>query len=216
MTEAIVERVQRYLLDGDDADLRRLLGVAQGTREMARSAFRRIGVQPGWTAVGGPFDLAYTRLFLMHQTDPASTLRRIANLLRPGGWVVAQEALRRPPPRSHPDLDALGTYWEILYETIERGARVPRDAVEDLAGSARSAGLEVVDDNGCFQSLAPAFGFELHAATLAAVGERAVESGVASEPQIDALVNELRAAKNGGYEWVSSPFFRDLALRKTV
>jgi SAM-dependent methyltransferase len=41
--------------------------------------------------VGGPFDLAYTRLFLMHQPDPVRTLRQIAGLLRPGGWLVAQE-----------------------------------------------------------------------------------------------------------------------------
>src|SRR6478736_610113 len=50
-------------------------------------------------ALGGPFDLAYTRLFLMHQRDPGKTLSHIAGLLRPGGWVVAQEALRFPPPR---------------------------------------------------------------------------------------------------------------------
>jgi hypothetical protein len=48
MTEVIVERVQRYILDGGDEDLRRLLGISQLTAEMARSAFRRIGVGQGW------------------------------------------------------------------------------------------------------------------------------------------------------------------------
>jgi SAM-dependent methyltransferase len=47
-------------------------------------------------ALGGPFDLAYTRLFLMHQPDPVRTLQRIAALLRPGGWLVAQEPLPYP------------------------------------------------------------------------------------------------------------------------
>src|SRR5262250_1235155 len=133
MADAIAERVRRYILDGSDEDLRRLLGVAESTREMARSAFRRVGMQEGWNAIdcgcgpigglavmaemvgpggrivgvdlnqaavqraravvsalelgnvevvagdlheldsaalGGPFDLAYTRLFLMHQADP--------------------------------------------------------------------------------------------------------------------------------------------------
>ena len=46
--------------------------------------------------LGGPFDLAYTRLFLMHQTNPIRTLHQIAELLRPGGWLVAQEALLTP------------------------------------------------------------------------------------------------------------------------
>jgi hypothetical protein len=31
---------------------------------------------------------------------------------------------------------------------------------------------------------------------------------------VDDLVLNLRAAKRGHYEWVSSPFFLDLALRK--
>src|SRR5712671_5674014 len=168
MAEAIAERVRRYILDGSDEDLRRLLGVAETTQEMARSAFRKVGMQEGWhaidcgcgpvgglavmaemvgpagrvvgvdssqptvqrarsvvaalglgnvevvagdvneldtPAVGGPFDLALTRLFLLYQADPARTLRRIAGLLRPGGWVIALEPLRSPPPQSFPHLD---------------------------------------------------------------------------------------------------------------
>src|SRR5436305_11777338 len=51
MAEAIAERVRRYILDGSDEDLRRLLGVAESTREMARSAFRRVGMQEGWHVI---------------------------------------------------------------------------------------------------------------------------------------------------------------------
>src|SRR5207247_5839822 len=51
MAEAIAERVRRYILDGSDEDLRRLLGVAETTREMARSAFRKVGMQEGWHAI---------------------------------------------------------------------------------------------------------------------------------------------------------------------
>ena len=71
-------------------------------------------------ALGGPFDLAFTRAFLMHQADPVRTLGQIAGLVRPG--IAA----------------------------------------------------EMIDD----------------------------------------LVASLRAAKAGGYEWVTSPFLLDLALRK--
>jgi hypothetical protein len=39
---------------------------------------------------------------------------------------------------------------------------------------------------------------------------------VAAGQQIDDLVGDLRAAKGGGYEWVSTPFFRDLTSRKPV
>jgi SAM-dependent methyltransferase len=279
MAEAIAERVRRYILDGSDEDLRRLLGVAEATREMARSAFRRVGMQEGWhaidcgcgpigglavmaemvgpagrvvgvdfsepavqraqsvvaalelgnvelfagdihelgpAAVGGPFDLAYTRFFLMHQPDAVRTLSQIARLLRPGGWVVAQEALRSPPPRSHPHLDALGVYWDLTYQVLERAGGVPHDAVDGLAGSARAAGLEVVEVGGSFPIVDPELGFDLHAATLLAARERAVASGIASGQQIDDLVSDMRAAKGGGYEWVSTPFMLDLTFRKPL
>jgi len=279
MGEAITARVRRYILDGSDEDLRRLLGVAEATQDMARSAFRRVGVQEGWNVidcgcgpigglavmaemvgpagrvvgvdfsepavqrarsvvaalelgnvelfagdihelgtevVGGPFDLAYTRLFLMHQPDPVRTLSQIARLLRPGGWLVAQEALRVPPPRSHPHLDALGAYWDLAYQVLERAGGVPHGAVDGLAGSARAAGLDVVEANGSFATVDPELGFDLHAATLLAARERAVASGVASGQQIDDLVSDLRAAKGGGYEWVSTPFLLDLTLRKPL
>jgi hypothetical protein len=62
----------------------------------------------------------------------------------------------------------------------------------------------------------PELGFDLHAATVLAARERAVASGIASGQQIDDLVSDLRAAKGGGYEWASGPFFLDLTLRKLV
>ena len=170
----------------------------------------------GAAAVGGPFDLAYTRLFLMHQPDPKRTLSQIARLLRPGGWVVAQEALRSPPPRSHPHLDALGAYWDLAYQVLERAGGVPHGAVDGLAASARTAGLDVVAVDGSFGLIDPELGFDLHAATLLAARERAVASGIASGQQIDDLVNDLRAAKDADYEWVTMPFFLDLALRKPL
>ena len=277
MAEAVAERVRRYIFDGTDQDLRRLLSISELSAEMARAAFRRVGLRDGWNAIdcgcgpigglavmaemagqagrivgvdfneaavqrartvvsalelgnveviagdlhdldpaalGGPFDLAYTRLFLMHQADPVRTLRRIARLLRPGGWLVAHEALRSPPPRSHPHLEALNGYWDLVFEVLDR-AGVPPGAVEDLPRSARQAGLEVAGMNGCFLTMAPEVGFELHAASLAAVRERATGLGIAAG-RVDDLVRDLRAAKDGGYEWVSSGFVLDLTLRKPV
>src|SRR5262249_17247570 len=134
----------------------------------------------GAAAVGGPFDLAYTRLFLMHQPDPVRTLSQIARLLRPGGWVVAEEALRSPPPRSHPHLDALGAYWELVHEVVERAGGVPHGAVDGLAGSARAAGLDVVAIDGNFGIIDPELGLGLHAATLLAARATPVASGTAT------------------------------------
>jgi SAM-dependent methyltransferase len=275
MTKATAEQAGRYVLDGGDEDLRRLLSIAEVAAETARRAFRRVGIGAGWTAIdcgcgpigalavlaemvgpagrvvgvdfseptiqrarsvvaalglqsvelavgdihnldaatlGGPFDLAFTRCFLMHQADPARTLGQIAGLLRPGGWIVAQEPLPSPPPRSHPHLTALATYWDLLHEVMDM-AGAPRGNVEGLERAARAAGLEVAEANGNFRTLDPELGFELHAATLAAARERAAQSGIAAG-KIDDLLLTLHAAKSGHYQWVSSPFFLDLALRK--
>ena len=275
MPKAAAEQLGRYVLDGSDEDLRRLLTISEVAAETARRAFGMVGIGAGWTVIdcgcgpigalavlaemvgpagrvvgvdfseptiqrarsvvaalglqnvelavgdihnldaatlGGPFDLAFTRCFLMRQADPARTLGRIAGLLRPGGWIVAQEPLPSPPPRSHPHLSALATYWDLLHEVMDM-AGAPRGNVEGLERAARAAGLEVAEANGNFRTLDPELGFELHAATLAAARERAAQSGIAAG-KIDDLLLSLRAAKSGPYQWVSSPFFLDLALRK--
>jgi len=275
MAEEVTARVSRYVNDGSDQDLRRLLRGAELVAEPARTAFRRAGVQHGWNvidcgcgpigglavlaemvgpagrvvgvdvspaavqraravvtalelsivelvagdlhdldaaALGGPFDLAFSRAFMMHQADPVRTLRRIADLLRPGGWLVVHEALESPPPRSHPHLEAVADHWDLVHEVLHRNG-VPAGAVKDLPRSARQAGLEVTAMRGLFLVEDPEPMFEIYAATVEAVRERGIQLGIAAE-RIDGLVQDLRTAKDGGYEWVTSSFYLDLALRK--
>jgi ubiquinone/menaquinone biosynthesis C-methylase UbiE len=166
-------------------------------------------------ALGGPFDFAYTRCFLMHQVNPAATLSRIAALVRPGGWIVCQEPLRAPAPSASQDLDALNTYWDLLHQVVE-SAGVPTGTVERLAHTAHQAGLELHEAHGFFNVMNPELGFELHAATLSAIGKRATQAGIATTEQIEALDAELRDSTDGSYEWVTSPFFLDLAFRKPL
>jgi hypothetical protein len=89
---------------------------------------------------------------------------------------------------------------------------VLRGTVEGLPRSARAAGLEIAEADGFFATQDPELGLEIHASTLVAVKERAIEAGIAAET-IDDVAASLRAAKAGGYEWVTSPFLLDLALR---
>ncbi len=276
MSEALADRVTRYILDSSDDDLRRLLGIAELLADPARRALRQVGIQKGWhvlecgcgplgalavladavgptgrvvgidftpaaverarvvtqalglenvqvvagdvhdadvATLGGPFDLVYTRFFLMHQPDPVRTLQRIASLLRPGGCIVAQEAFRDPTPRSYPHLAALDTYWELVHRAIEHTGVPPR-TVDDLPRAARVAGLEVSAAEGFFRVWDAGPGFDLHAATLEAASARAVQSGVATQPEIDELLQALRTAQGERHEWVSTPFMLDLALRK--
>lgn len=276
MTQRAGERVQRYLLDGGDEDLKRLLGLAEAHGEMARTALRRSGIAPGWNVIecgcgpvgglvqlaelvgdtgrvtgvdlnpaavdraqsvaaalgldnvrafaadvhdleagdaGGPFDLAYTRLLLVHQLDPGRTLRQIAGLVKPGGWLIAQEPLAQPRPRSFPDFDAVGAAWGLMADLIERSG-VPSQAAEQLPRWAAAAGLEVVRMDGSFSFGPPEAYFDLYASALTAMRERAVGAGLTTGQDIDAIVASLTAAQPTAYEWVTSPAYLDLTLRK--
>jgi ubiquinone/menaquinone biosynthesis C-methylase UbiE len=78
-----------------------------------------------------PVDLAFCRFLLLHVHDPLVVLTRMAGVVRPRGWVVAQEPITSAgrvggaafsmPDARHPDIGAL------------------------LPALARQAGLEVVD-----------------------------------------------------------------------
>jgi SAM-dependent methyltransferase len=165
-------------------------------------------------AVGAPFDLGYTRAFLMHQADPGVTLARIARLLRPGGWLIAQEPLRVPPPRSHPAVDALDRYWELMHEAAARSG-VARDAVETLPAAARRAGFDVVHVSGFFNVVDPAVGFEIHASAVSAIRSRVTATGVADDFELARLEESMREHAAGADGWVTTPFMLDLALRRS-
>jgi SAM-dependent methyltransferase len=165
------------------------------------------------TSAGGPFDLAYTRAFLMHQADPARTLSRIAGMLRPGGWLIAQEPLRTPPPQSYPGLEAISRYWKLMHEAAARSGVAP-DAVEGLPVSAARAGFEVVRTAGFFDVMPPSVGFDIHLSAVAALRSRLTGTGVATGPEVDALERSLRQAASGADGWLTTPFMLDLALRK--
>ena len=160
MAEAAVDQQRRYVLDGGDEDLRRLLTLSESFAVQARRSFQRAGVGPGWTVIdcgcgpvgalallaelvgpsgrvvgvdfseaaiqrarsvtgalglenvdlvagdihelgaatlGGPFDLAFTRAFLMHQADPAQGPNRVGLMHqeRPREGKVERPAQRR-------------------------------------------------------------------------------------------------------------------------
>ena len=79
MAETITDRVRRYILDGGDADLRRLLSVSEQTAEMARRALRDAGVGPGHSAI----DCG---------CGPIGALAVLAELVGPSGRVVGVDA----------------------------------------------------------------------------------------------------------------------------
>lgn len=68
-----------------EIDPRFLSDLRQPNVEVRRCDFTRDDVEPA------SYDLVHSRLLLMHLSDPAEVLRRMAAALRPGGWLVAEE-----------------------------------------------------------------------------------------------------------------------------
>ena len=113
MAEAIAERVRRYILDGSDEDLRRLLGVAETTREMAHSAFRKVGMQEGWHAI----DCG---------CGPVGGLAVMAEMVGPAGRVVGVDFSEPTIERARSVVAALGwATWSCLLATSTSSTRPP-------------------------------------------------------------------------------------------
>jgi SAM-dependent methyltransferase len=271
------ERVLGYMFSGDDADLRRLLVIAEAFAGITRTALARTGVGPGASAIecgcgpvgalpiladlvgptgrvvgldmneaaaaqarglvgtlglgnveiitgdlnemdpadlGGPFDLAFTRLFLMHQTDPVRTLRQVRDALKPGGVAVLQEPIRHPSPRSLPLRDVLHRYWQLAIDIVERSG-VPPLSVENLSRSAVAAGLEVERlDGAVVFDREPGRMATIYAASCASARDAVITHGLAAAAQIDEIIAGLQEVARDDLDWVSSPLFYDLLLRK--
>ena len=98
-------------------------------------------------------------------------------------------------------------------EIVERSG-VPAGTTDRLPQWAAAAGLEVVRADGAFSVGPPGAYLALYAGTLAALRERAVGAGLTTGADIDAIIAALTAAQPAAYEWITSPFFLDLTLRK--
>jgi SAM-dependent methyltransferase len=147
----------------------------------------------------GPFDLAYMRRFLVHQPDPASTLRRIASLVRPGGRIVAHEI---PPGTDYPALTppvrALQRVCEILHAGIKaRGGS--HDAAHRLAALCRDAGVRLVSERGFVPAAQPVPLLDNWQAVLRSLRAVVVAHGVTTELEVADLLGELEAAKAAEY-----------------
>ena len=76
-------------------------------------------------------DLAFCRFLLMHVEDPSVVLRRMASVVRPGGFVVAQEPIT--------------TAGRVGGLAMSMPDARHQDIGATLAGIVRDAGLELVD-----------------------------------------------------------------------
>ncbi|GAA1265934.1 class I SAM-dependent methyltransferase [Streptomyces javensis] len=144
---------------------------------------------------GDGFDLVHVRLVLVHLPDRAEALRRMAGAVRPGGWLVVEDADPALQPLACPDERGPA---EELANRIRRGFRaLLAERGVDLAfgrtlpALLRGAGLHDVRAEGCFPLTSPACR-ELEAATVRQLRGRLVAGGLATEEEIERHLDHLR------------------------
>jgi SAM-dependent methyltransferase len=147
----------------------------------------------------GPFDLAYTRRFLVHQPDPAGCLRRIASLVRPGGRIIAHEI---PPgsgyPALTPPVPALQRVDELVHAGVRaRGGRY--DAAHHFAALCRDAGLRLLSQRGFVPAAEPLTLLENFQAVLRSLRSVILSQGITTEHELEALLGGLEDAKAAQY-----------------
>jgi threonine dehydrogenase-like Zn-dependent dehydrogenase len=95
MTETVGQRVQRYLLDGSDDDLKRLLAISELMAEPTRTALRRCGIGAGWKVI----DCG---------CGPVGGLVVMAELAGPAGRVVGVDSSQPTLERARSVVATLG------------------------------------------------------------------------------------------------------------
>jgi len=134
------------------------------------------------------FDLVHTRLVLVHLVDRDRALRSMIKVLRPGGWLIVEDADPALQPLSA--LDPRGPEDELANKVrtgfrallAERGADMAYG--RKLPRLLRDAGLVDVAADAYFPVALPVCA-HLEAATVAMVGDDLISHGVVTAEELD-------------------------------
>ena len=153
----------------------------------------------------GPFDLVHARLVLVHVTRRDHALATMVNALRPGGWLLVEEA----DPQLQPlvCIDEAGPAEELA-NRLKRGFRVlmAERGVDlaygrTLARRLRDVGLVDVGADAYFPVSGP-WCNELERATTEQIAARLVAAGLATREEIETHLDNVT---NGRLDVATSP-----------
>ncbi len=144
------------------------------------------------------FDLVHARLVLVHVADRGQALRSMISVLRPGGWLLVEDADPALQPLICPDesgpAQQLANRLRTAFRTMlaQRGADLSYG--RKLPRLLREAGLaEVAAD--AFFPLASAACTELEAATVRQIRAGLISQGLATADEIDQHLANVAAGQ---------------------
>jgi SAM-dependent methyltransferase len=153
----------------------------------------------------GPFDLVHARLVLVHVPRRQEALEAMVGSLRPGGWLLVEDADPALQPLTCIDEygpeQALANKLRRDFRTLlaQRGADTGFGRT--LPRALRRAGLVDVSADAYFPVTGPACTV-LERATVEQMRGRLVEAGLAGEDEVD---RHLAAVDAGGMDFATSP-----------
>ena len=135
----------------------------------------------------GPFDLVHARLVLVHVPQRDAALAAMVGALRPGGWLLVEDADPALQPLAcpdHPPEQRLANALRRGFRSLlaQRGADLAYGRT--LPRLLRDAGLTDVQADVFFPLASPA-GARLELATVQQIRGRLVAAGLATAPEID-------------------------------
>ncbi len=179
--------------------------VAQAREHAEQSGATNLRVERGDLLAldqGGSFDVVYAHQVLQHVPDPPAALRAMYRLLAPGGIVAVRDSDYGICTWS-PAAEAW-TRWLEIYSAVARRNGAEPDAGRHLVGWVHAAGFRDAQVSGTTWTF-PGYGAPQDWAESWAertlhsnLAVKALEYGVATQPQLDAVAAGLRT-------WGQSP-----------
>ena len=151
------------------------------------------------------FDLVHARLVLVHVPRRVEALEAMVAALRPGGWLLVEEADPALQPLVCPDEfgpeQRLANHLKDGFRSLMSARSVDLAYGRTLPRLLRDAGLVEVRADAFFPMTGPACD-QLELATLAQIRQRLAAAGVASDAEIDQHLANVSA---GGLDLATSP-----------
>lgn len=161
-----------------------------------------VGAEP---APETDFDLIHARLVLLHVTDRDVALASLVTALRPGGWLLVEEADPGLQPLLCPDehgpREILANRLRAGFRALMAGRGADLAYGRTLPRRLRNAGLLNVEADSYFPVTSPAC-TQLELATVEQIRGRLVSGGIATDAEID---EHLRNVATGTMDLATAP-----------
>lgn len=160
-----------------------------------RTAVHELGRDP---LPASDFDLVHARLLLVHVTDRERGLADLVRAVRPGGWLLLEEADTALQPLVCPDevgeAEELANRLKSGFRRLMAGRGVDLALGRRLPRLLRTAGLVDVGADAYFPLSSPATAV-LEVATVEQIRERLLQAGLASAGEIEQHLENVRAGR---------------------